>query len=406
MIRSRWVVLTIMCLCVFQNTLNWFCLAPAFSPIIRELHLTTGQMGNLVAAFVAGYGVFHLPGGLLSARLGMRLTLLLGIVVEGLASLGCYFATTYDWLIVCRFIGGVGGAACFGSAIGIVSAWFRGRELALASGILTGLSFTLGATAGLSLWSPIIDALGWRLATGLAGLIGLGVAVVAGLIPLIPPAHQQALSGNHLNRATLMRILGNRTIWMWGLCSFGVYGSSITAMQFVALWSTQTLHLSPGQSNLTAALFALSPIPAAIVGGWIADRYGNLRVLIPGSFALSGILYLLLPLATSHTVYAAVVAVSFVYSAGLTPWFALPAMYPERVKLADIPAASGLMLSLAAIGGIIVPVIFGKLTNSNGFSSGWQFLGISSIIFSLAGLAAGSPDRASRTAETSMLTSK
>ena len=49
------------------------------------------------------------------------------------------------------------------------------------------------------------------------------------------------------------------------------------------------------------------------------------------------------------------------------------------------------MLTLAAIGGFFIPVIFGHLVSHTSFDTGWVFLAIVSFVFALAGLAGRNP---------------
>jgi hypothetical protein len=49
------------------------------------------------------------------------------------------------------------------------------------------------------------------------------------------------------------------------------------------------------------------------------------------------------------------------------------------------------MLTLAAIGGFFIPIIFGHLVPHTSFDTGWVFLAIVSFTFALAGLAGRNP---------------
>jgi hypothetical protein len=54
------------------------------------------------------------------------------------------------------------------------------------------------------------------------------------------------------------------------------------------------------------------------------------------------------------------------------------------------------MLTLAAVGGFFIPVVFGHLVPHTGFGIGWSFLAIVSFAFALVGLAGGNPEKAPR----------
>jgi hypothetical protein len=45
------------------------------------------------------------------------------------------------------------------------------------------------------------------------------------------------------------------------------------------------------------------------------------------------------------------------------------------------------MLSLAAVGGFFIPIIFGHLVPRTSFDTGWVFLAVVSVAFAVVGLA-------------------
>jgi MFS transporter, ACS family, D-galactonate transporter len=51
----------------------------------------------------------------------------------------------------------------------------------------------------------------------------------------------------------------------------------------------------------------------------------------------------------------------------------------------------GMMLSLAAVGGFFIPIIFGHLVAHTSFDTGWVFLALVSAAFALLGLAGRNP---------------
>lgn len=82
---ARWTMLTIISLGFFSLTLNWFNIAPAFPLIAADLHVDLPRLALLISLFLAGYGIAHIPGRLLATRVGMRATLVLGVLLEGVA---------------------------------------------------------------------------------------------------------------------------------------------------------------------------------------------------------------------------------------------------------------------------------------------------------------------------------
>jgi MFS transporter, ACS family, D-galactonate transporter len=57
--------------------------------------------------------------------------------------------------------------------------------------------------------------------------------------------------------------------------------------------------------------------------------------------------------------------------------------------------ATGLMLTIAAIGGFFIPIIFGHIVPRSGFNTGWNVLAIAACGFALVGLAGRNPAKVS-----------
>src|ERR1700731_1745811 len=170
--KSRWLALAIIFASFLQFTINWFDIFPTFGSLVSEMHLALPQLGVVVGMFIAGYGLVHIPGGMLAEAFGMRFAMLFGIAVETLGTVTSAAAHGYEVLLIGRFLCGVGGSVYFGSAVGLTTAWFRNHELARASGMITGVAFTVGAALGLYVWTHVVTALGWREALMLGALVG------------------------------------------------------------------------------------------------------------------------------------------------------------------------------------------------------------------------------------------
>ena len=106
------------------------------------MHLSFPQVGVIVGTFIAGYGVAHIPAGWIAERFGMRSAMLLGIALESAGAGVTAWAPSFETLLVGRFLCGIGGSIYIGSAVGLITAWFRGRELGTANALITGVAFT------------------------------------------------------------------------------------------------------------------------------------------------------------------------------------------------------------------------------------------------------------------------
>jgi nitrate/nitrite transporter NarK len=395
---KRWWMLFLLSLTLLVLTLNWFDISAAFPQLGQQFHLQVPQLSNLIAFFILGFAIFHVPAGMLSYRIGVKNTLLIGLLLESLGGIACAFAPNYGWLVVLRFLTGAGGSFIVGMALALITSWFRGRELAVAMGISAGACFTLGEAIALFGWVNVIQSTGWQTAIMLGGVIGLVVFVLCLLFLRVPNAEAQELASGNFEWKAVRRVVSNRDLWLVGLSFFGVYGAGLTTAQLLTTYLGQVYHLSASSGGLIAAVFVLMAIPGSIIGGFLADRGNNLRAVFVIPWIILGISLCLFSFLGLSGVWIMVLVAGTCQQFGFSAWAAVPGHYRDRIFPKDVATAEGLLLTVGGLGGFIIPVIFGVIVGSNGFTPAFIFGGIASIVFAVIGFAAREPKRVSATA--------
>lgn len=132
--------------------------------------------GLILSAFYWGYIVTHVPGGQLAARIGGKVTLLMG------TSIACFFtmitplAIDYggvNALIVSRVIVGLGEGAVFPACNTLLAAWTPMKERSISATIVYSGGM-VGSIFGSSLSGILMSHYGWRSVFYIFG----GVAVI------------------------------------------------------------------------------------------------------------------------------------------------------------------------------------------------------------------------------------
>ena len=131
-------------------------IVPALPSMIRELGLTPVNVGLVITSFTLP-GVFMAPlTGILADRLGRKRILVPALFCFGLAGSACFFANSLHWLLILRFVQGLG-AGPLGVLYGVLIAdLYAGRERAAAMGYNASV---------LSLGTALFPAVGGALAT-------------------------------------------------------------------------------------------------------------------------------------------------------------------------------------------------------------------------------------------------
>jgi len=389
----RWGMLAVISLGIIALTLNWFVVATAFPLIGAQFKVGLGPLSFLISLYIVGYGLTHIPGGMLATAIGMKKTLVLGLLVQGLAGIMSGLSHSYAELAFFRVVSGVGGSVFIAVGTAAVVVWFRDSHVTLALGITGGAVFSAGAAFALYVWLYVQRATSWHMSLILAGVFELLVMLVTLAVFRVPDG-DRTLGGASFDRAALRIVLTSRDLWVYGVALFGGYGAYFTTTQLFSEYVTVTRHLDSSAGGLLAALIGLAGIPGSLLGGYCADRSRNLRMFVVGPLVAVAALLALIPVVPTPALWVLGIGIGFFLIFGFAAWLAVSARVCH-IGHQYIGTAAGLMLTLAAVGGFFIPIIFGHLVPRTSFDTGWVFLAIVSFAFALLGLAGRNPAAAS-----------
>lgn len=154
-------------------------------PSITDAFGTELAVSQLVlTAFLTALAMLMVTAGRLGDHLGRKPTLLVGIAVFVVASVGAALAPTIGWLIAARFLQGAGCAILYTGTSTLVGTLFdensRGRAVGWLYAV-NGIGLALGPVLG----GVLVPALGWaaifwiNVPFGLGALLAIAVAVGA-----------------------------------------------------------------------------------------------------------------------------------------------------------------------------------------------------------------------------------
>ncbi len=150
--------------------------------LMPEFHITNQELGYIISAFLAGYGLFQIPGGWLAKRFGPRKVLTGGLMWWAVFTVAVTLVTPVlanaFWIIIgLRFLLGMGEAVMYPSSNQFTSTWIPTQERGKANGmIFAGTGTGAAITAPFITW--LMTSYGWRESFWVAAAIGLGAAVI------------------------------------------------------------------------------------------------------------------------------------------------------------------------------------------------------------------------------------
>jgi MFS family permease len=275
-----------------------------FTPLLPAIQLSLGQTTKTIGAFVSAYGlarlIVDLPSGAVTARIGPKRTVAIGVILNAGSCLAGLFAPNFTVLLATRVGSGVGAgllATVVLSALSdIAPPAIRGRVMSLYQ-----VANNLGIAVYPLLGGIVGSQFGWRSAFVVA--IVLSTASGLTLAPLLgaiadAAAHATAKPspGGHsggakagAGRAKSAGVASStRSVPVMAFVAIfaGVLANMINRHGFrntvLPLFAANNLHLNEVQTATGVTLMSLVGICITIPGAALGDRIGRKRIVILG----------------------------------------------------------------------------------------------------------------------------
>jgi DHA1 family bicyclomycin/chloramphenicol resistance-like MFS transporter len=134
---------------------------PAIPSMVDALESTLTRGQQIVGIFMLGMAVGQIPAGLFSDRLGRMPTLYAGMTLFAVAATVAAASTDMEWLLVARFVQGVGAASAVVLSRAIVRDIASGRDAARLMSLLT-MIFTAAPVIAPTFGALLVAQWGWR----------------------------------------------------------------------------------------------------------------------------------------------------------------------------------------------------------------------------------------------------
>src|SRR4051794_13946161 len=109
--RARWIALVVLCTGMLMIILDSTIVNVALPSIQTDLGFSQSDLAWVVNAYLIAFGGLLLLAGRLGDLIGRRRVFMAGLALFTAASLACGIAQSEAWLIIARFVPGIGGAA-------------------------------------------------------------------------------------------------------------------------------------------------------------------------------------------------------------------------------------------------------------------------------------------------------
>jgi len=287
------------------------CIATLAPGIMRDLGLTTVQMGYVFTVFQLAYALFEIPTAWWADRKGTRLVLTRIVLWWSAFTAATGAAFGYPAMLAIRFLFGMGEAGAWPSVARTFSRWIPRRERGTVQGVFfAGAHLVGGLTPALVLY--LLGFLHWRMifvAFGAVGLVWVAVWLVwfrndPSEHPAVNAAELQTIvserppdSGHVAGLEYWRALAGSRN--MLALCV--MYIPNCMIFYFCITWLPTYLKQRHGFDATSLGIFAGLPLvvsmPGDLLGGVLTDRLASRFGLRIGRCGLGAIAYFVAGLA-------------------------------------------------------------------------------------------------------------
>jgi MFS family permease len=279
--------------------------AGAILPLValsaRDLGASVGIAALVVAMLGIGQLVGDLPAGALAARIGERRALIIACLVDVVALVGAYLATSVLLLSAAVFVAGLANAVFSLARQAYLTAAVPYRVRARAMSTLGGI-FRIGSFVGPFVGAVIVIRTDIANAYVFAAVMSLAAASLAALLPDLPAPAAPAVRGGPSVRPahpSVVSVLAahRRVLLTLGTGVLVLSAARATRQAIVPLWA----EAQGIDAATTSVIFGVSAGVDMLLfypGGAIMDRYGRAAVAIPAMITL-GVGFVVLPLTHS-----------------------------------------------------------------------------------------------------------
>ncbi|MEO5806964.1 multidrug effflux MFS transporter [Devosia sp.] len=267
---------------------------PALPAIGVDLAANTAGVQASLMAFMAAIAVCQLFYGPISDMVGRKPPLYFGMALFAVGAVGCALAPSIEWLIIARFVQGVGACAAMALPRAIVRDGYTGADAAQLQSLLM-LVFSVSPILAPLTGSIIVQFGGWREIFWVIAVIGvLGIVLTAVFLKETRPkeARLESSVGSALRGYGMLlkdrNFIGLSMIGAFGMSSFMAYLANSSFILIDHYGLTPTLY------SVMFSINAVSFIGVSQFTGLLTRKYGLNSVV---RFAVTGYVLTMLVLA-------------------------------------------------------------------------------------------------------------
>jgi AAHS family 4-hydroxybenzoate transporter-like MFS transporter len=392
-VRRFQIFVFVLCsLAAFLDGMDTQSIGIAAPVIAANLKLSTPALGPVFSAALVGATLGALTFGSLGDKYGRKRMLALAVFIFGLFTIATAYAQTFEQLLLIRFAAGIGLGGATPCFIALASEFAPARRRAMVASVIWA-AFPFGGFVGGFLNAYILSVFGWQAIFLIGGMLPIVITLV--LMIWLPeslkfliaqgaeavrigtivrrlqpglPANAQFVSNEQKAQGLPLkhlfsegRAMGTLLLWVPFFTAFGV-------LILAVLWTPLLLRdngISPAMAGVAVAFNGLGALIGMSSAGWLIERFGVARILVP-AFLLGAVATALVGYAAASVPAMAteLFLIGLFVGMGGSGAIALAALtYPTAIRSSGV----GWAMAMGRFGQVIAPLFAGAAVKA-----GWS----------------------------------
>ncbi len=342
--------------------------------VAKDLAINLTQVGFLGTMLNSLGIVMGLPAGYIAARIGGFKTLIIALVIYGLAFLGTGLSSSYFPILVMFIVGGIGYSLFHPIAFSLIAKWTPAEKRGQAMGNFTAVG-DVGKIAIAPLLTMIIVLFGWK-------LTAIGYSLAAMIIAfyfysLMKKDYIMQTEAKPKIPLSLWEVIKNNR-FIFASLSDGIDAFASSSLYIFLPFLLLKRGVSPALLGSFAGAFFIGNFLGKVFIGRSVDKFGNSKIFILSEVFMAIFIFLL---ANSTSVFfiVAYALILGVFTKGTVP--VTQTMVSEAVEHhGNFEKAFGVNEMVVGLAKTISPVMLGFISDKLGIVVAFNTMAVAALI--------------------------
>lgn len=370
-----WVILCIVYVASVAAPLNQFKVPPVMPVLIETFDMSLSSSSWLMSIFSITGFLLALPAGFILQRFGPKLTglIAMGSVVAG-SAMGA-LAPTAGYMLISRFIEGVGMGLIMVAAPAAIAMWFPSHIRGTPMGIWA-TCVGIGSIVMYNMAPALEKSLGWQAVWWAGAAVALvAFVLLLALFRLPVPEEIAGVSPTETEETNseklpgMRRAMANGSLW---LITLSFMTLNIVILGFSTYYPTfleSVRGFTLAQAAFITSLSTSASIISGPIGGYLSDRIGSRKLLIIIPIGLGALMFLFPFEVTGWMIPLVIIVLGFVLGPAAPIAFAAVPEVMVSPKLAGVGMA--VLVLGQNLGMVVGPWMFAQIVTH----ATWSFAG-------------------------------